>query len=54
MGEDTGVHGVGLAYIATGAGRDGPLPPLVGWSETEGGIGDAPAPTLVAGPTTGL
>lgn len=46
------VHSVGLAYVATGAGRDGPLPPLMGWSETEDGIGAAPAPTLVAGPSS--
>ena len=45
------VRGVALAYVATGPGRDGSLPPLEGWAETEGGIGKAPAPTLVAGPT---
>lgn len=44
------VRGVALAYVASGVGSDGALPPLVGWSETEGGLGEVPAPTLVAGP----
>ena len=44
------VRGMALAYVATGVGSDGALPPLAGWSENEGGIGEAPAPTLVVGP----
>jgi hypothetical protein len=45
------IKGTVLAYTASGPGKDGGLPPLANWLVASGHV--APAPALLAGPSTG-